>query len=71
MLIALHIFESYYTNYFNTNIMGKKNILGNNSYTFHKDKDGWGTDPEDGKLIGDILRGIGDMIATILGAKKK
>ena len=51
--------------------MENKNIFGKNSNAFHKDKDGWGTDPEDGKLIGDILRGIGDMIATILGAQKK
>ena len=73
MLIALHIFESYCTNYFNTNtyIMGKKNILGNNSYTLHKNKDGWGTDPGDGKEIGEILRAMGEMIATIIGAKKQ
>ena len=57
--------------------MGSKNSFGKNtnpfgkSMNFHKDKDGWGTDPEDGQLIGDILRGIGDMVATILGAKKK
>ena len=47
-----------------------KDILGKTP-NFHKDKDGWGTDPEDGQIIGDILRGIGDMVATILGAKKK
>ena len=51
--------------------MGKKNILGNNSYTLHKNKDGWGTDPGDGKEIGEILRAMGEMIATIIGAKKK
>ena len=47
-----------------------KDILGKTPH-FHKDKDGWGTDPEDGKIIGDILRGLGDMISTIIGAKKK
>lgn len=58
--------------------MGSKNSFGKNTNPFgknmnplHKDKDGWGTDPEDGQIIGDILRGIGDMVATILGAKKK
>lgn len=55
----------------NTYIMGSKNSFGKNMNPLHKDKDGWGTDPEDGKVIGDILRGIGDMVATILGAKKK
>ena len=48
-----------------------KDILGNKSKSLHKDKDGWGTDPGDGKIIGDILRGIGDMVFTILSAKKK
>ena len=47
------------------------NPFGKNMNHFHKDKDGWGTDPEDGQIIGDILRGIGDMVATIIGAKKK
>ena len=51
--------------------MGSKNSFGKNMNPFHKDKDDWGTDPEDGKVIGDFLRGIGDMVATILGAKKK
>lgn len=51
--------------------MGSKNSFGKNMNPFHKDKDGWGTDPEDGKIIGDILRGLGDMISTIIGAKKK
>ena len=51
--------------------MGNKNIFGKNMNPLHKDKDGWGTDPDDGKIIKDILVGIGDMVATILGAKKK
>ena len=51
--------------------MGNKNIFGKNMNPFHNDKDGWGTDPEDGQIIKDILIGIGEMVATILGAKKK
>ena len=47
-----------------------KDILGKTP-NFHKDKDGWGTDPGDGKEIGEILRAMGEMIATIIGAKKK
>lgn len=31
----------------------------------------WGTDEHDGKNIAEILRGIGEMVAIIIGAKKR
>ena len=38
---------------------------------FHKNEDGWGTDEHDGKIIGDILRGIGDVIVKIMSEKNR
>lgn len=47
-----------------------KNRLSDNMRNLHRNEDGsWGTDEQDGKIIGDILRGIGDMIAKIITAK--
>ena len=43
-----------------------------NSHGLHRNADGsWGTDEHDGKNIGEILRGIGEMVAIISGAKKR
>lgn len=57
------------------NVMANKDLMKQmqkNSRGFHHNADGsWGTDEHDGKIIGDIFRGIGEMVAIIIGAKKR
>ena len=47
-------------------------LIKNNSTNLHVDNTtgSWGTDPDDGKIVADILRGVGDLIKVFLGPKR-
>ena len=51
--------------------MGKLDDFMSKQPNFHKNKDGsWGTDENDGKIIGDVIKVIFSGIAEIIKAKK-